>query len=210
MELLLGGLVCVVAAFVVAGMGMLVVDPGGSVRRIRGASQAVPPKELLGMTGPAFEPLQLAEPALRWPSQSPWPKTRLPKQPWPSETWEGDFFGRKGGAFESLPSRADEGSDWPDRPVEPEPAPQPQRQQPQQRKKAEKPERPKKPQQRAPEPAKAAPVTAAEPTPEEVLTWVRQLGLAGAVEKVRERTGWDFQSAAQFLAATMRQHREGG
>jgi hypothetical protein len=58
-------------------------------------------------------------------------------------------------------------------------------------------------------PTRAIPATSADPTQAQVLGWVDQLGLAGAVDQIRADTGWDFQRAAHFLANVMRNRREG-
>ena len=221
MEVLLGGILCVALSVVTAILGLAAIDPQGVHRRQADAQKA--PPRMIAQGGPAFAPLDLGPVATAWPSQRPWPRSRLPVQPWPSETWPDNFFGRKGNVFSSpKTATAQEAADeWFRSDAEEPPVETAARQMrpPQSQAPAEpqllqpKPQAQAKPKPKPKPQPKTPPVPAPEAggaiTPQEVVALVERHGLAGAVDEVRKRTGWDFQRAAQFLAQTLRDVREG-
>jgi hypothetical protein len=229
----------------------------------------------------AFAPLDLGPDRTLWPSQRPWPASRIPEADWPSRSWNDEHFGthwRKAAAaagkvvaaagkavaaagkppaparpaateaaaeeswFEGAPS-----------PAEPEPQPAPRRRpgpplseateqiaraqlaaqkassaaggiargaakaapkvakvSKQAAQAAAKVEQGAKQAQKAADgvaaAAKAASATlaGAPPSRDEIRRLVDEFGLAGAVKEVMNRTGWDFRTAAQYLA----QHKQ--
>lgn len=56
-------------------------------------------------------------------------------------------------------------------------------------------------------PKPAPPRQGGAPSPDEVAKLVQDLGLAGAVEKIRLQTGWDFKKSAQYLATVLKDHK---
>jgi len=202
---------------------------------------------------PAFQPLHMEPFTLKWPSQVQRKSAEIGELPWPSETWDDDYFGQRArddvkriaktaAAIDAKRARsaqeanrvreehdAQEASrnatrqqvrddaaarsqDKKERRrdrrkekrrkqtareqkrLEPTPVPLNSVTQP----KAQ-PRQPSPPPQAAP----AAPASGA-PSAAEIGQLVKQLGLGGAVEEIRKRTGWDFRRSAQYLADTLR------
>jgi hypothetical protein len=209
--LILGAVVIVVVALLVAILGLVVIDRDAPTLLSRGPSRSRASSKAPPTLGPpAFAPLELAALPMKWPSETPWPKSRLGSLPWPSETWTDDFFRRPGGAAvpvnTPLPANARtttddkategwfEGSDAAAPP--PKAAPAPKKQAPPRKKEAPPPKK------------AAAPASGgAEPTDDEIIGWVTNQGLAVAVDQLRARTGWDFQKAAHHLAQVMRRRK---
>lgn len=193
LETVLGGLLCAASGLAVGGIGLLFVDPGGGGRIRRERTPASTHTAATDRAFVAFEPLDLGDAPLKWPSEQPRPNTALPPLPWPSETWTDDFFGagRAAAAERSIAARAagDGAAEQAFFAAAPEAPPQ------------------AKPKKRRKAKAEAEP--AAAPEAAEVAGWVDEHGLAGAVERIRQRTGWDFQQAAHHLAEVMRARREG-
>lgn len=172
----------------------------------------------------AFEPLQMEPFTLTWPSEVERPTTSIPEPPWPSETWDDEYFGVRSRAdvqrVRDASIRAEEQRDRAYRAES-------MRQQDHEKKRrqersdertqqAARPAKAKKrKQQHAPKPAEQRVVeeqffgsaSGANPTPQEIAALVRQHGLAGAVEQIRARTGWDFREAAQYLAQVLRDQK---
>lgn len=199
----------------------------------------------------AFTPLDLGPDPTHWPSERPWPESRLAPPEWPSKSWNDDHFGahwRKGSADAARtpprpPPRAADAAESgalgraaPEaNPTRPAPAaapparkgppaktapkakpakPAPARSAPGRPAPAKPAAAPSDPTQpsasAAPEkgasaPAKAPPAAGATPAGKppsgaELEALIDAYGLAGAVKQIMERTGWDFRTAAQYLA----------
>ena len=154
---------------------------------------------------PAFVPLKMTPFALRWPSETERVSTSIPEPPWPSETWDDEYFGAKARADLAKMKKAvedieenrrrvslenarsleeDYGDDGPERTTR-RPPPEPTSTQP-------------------PTPRSETRPAPPGPSPEETARMVQELGLAGAVEEIRGQTGWDFRTAAQYLANNLR------
>ena len=131
---------------------------------------------------PAFAPLVMAPFALAWPSEMERPLRGIPEPPWPSETWDDEYFGARARGDLAKARKAVADAEENRRRVTAENA------------------------------ASLRKADAADPSvPDEpalsqaeIAALVRDLGLAGAVEEIRDRTGWDFKTAAQFLANSLR------
>lgn len=159
-----------------------------------------------------FVPLDLGEDPMQWPSERPWPPG-LVSPPWPSETWDDEHFGRhwreEGRPAAPVSAEADlaamrtspprqERSGTPARLRRSTPRPRPA---------PPTPSRASTPStSRAPAPSPRTPegpetrVTTTPPTREEIEKLIVELGLAGTVQNIMRRTGWDFRRAAHYLA----------
>ncbi len=141
----------------------------------------------------AFEPLDLGPDPVHWPSERAWPTSTIRSPDWPSASWNDEHFGRAGKKHAP--------------PVEPAPeAAEPRRG-------VRRPARRPTPElvvfETAPPPAPVLvneigspvglPNTMA-PDREEIERLIDELGLAGTVQRIIDRTGWDFRKAAQHLA----------
>ena len=196
MTAILGGLVCISVALATLVVGLSTVDRSG-LKRPRPSTQ--PPARAATPSAPAFTPLELSPVALNWPSERPAEAPRLAPLRWPSETWTDNFFSRAGSP--SVPTSSESGPSSL-KPSEPKP-----------KKKRRSEPRPVE----VTAPAVAIPVEEPVPIateavgpipPEQVLAWAREHGLAVAVEHIRQQTGWDFQRAAKYLAAVLRESKE--
>lgn len=208
----LGGLFGLMVLFATMVIGLVAVDGGRySLKRDPGLSMAGSRDQTAN--GPAFAPLDLGESTVRWPSELPSDRRPVQPMPWPSETWTDDFFdrgGKKRQTAGAVPSdrwtETEAASHLPRAPQEPKAKPQPA-----------KPKQAQAPKQQPPQKAKQqAPKAVARPparnegtiSDADVIAAVEQKGLAAAVEFVRERTGWEFQKAAQHIARVLRARRE--
>lgn len=120
-----------------------------------------------------FPALDLGPDTMRWPSEVAviGKRIALPDLYWPSEHWNDPHFGK--GKVVPPPIEHP-----PTRPPEKAPVQQVD-----------------PPKQKGKKPNKDAPFTR-----EEILRMVNEHGLAASVQLVRDRTGWDFQRAAKYLA----------
>jgi hypothetical protein len=154
---------------------------------------------------PAFQPLDLGEDPMKWPSEVIRPDTAQKIMPWPSETWDDPHFGRHAqraqvatdaaSAFEEarVEEKATRQRERDERDERASTAPGPARP-------VKKPRRPK-PQVPTANPfAGAAAATREVFTPAQLERLVASQGLAGAVQTIMAQTGWDFRKAAQYLA----------
>ncbi|MBN2800535.1 MAG: hypothetical protein JXX28_15445 [Deltaproteobacteria bacterium] len=134
-----------------------------------------------------FVPLDLGPDTLHWPSEIPVPTRRvaLPTLHWPSESWTDPYFGKSGGVAvaEGREQPRDQQHSQPRQAPAPQPRPQPVQQPPQR----QQPQRP----------------AGGVPSQQEVAAMVGEHGLAGTVQIIRDRTGWDFQRAAKYLAKSV-------
>lgn len=195
-------------------------------RRRRPASPHPDHRDL--QTGPAFAPLKMADSGQRWPSQMPRRTPALSLPSWPSESWPNNPFPASTHyvapepltSFTKAPPLAEAKLLADKEPmmqaVQVDVAPEPvaptskPRTQPKSRQKG-----PSKPQQKpAPQAArrsgsKAPSASDGPPDVEQILAIAEDpgRGLAGAVDFVRQQTGWSFQRAAQHVATTLRQRR---
>lgn len=172
----------------------LAVSKRGSLRPHAARGKHVPrPKVEVAR---AYVPLDLGPDPVHWPSERAWPSSARPSPDWPSASWNDEHFGRKKSAAAPQPA--------------PQPHPEPRRGAPR------RPTRRPAPEdlvvyepQPTPAPvlinaigsALGVPNTRA-PDREEIEHLIEQLGLAGTVQKIIDRTGWDFRQAAQHLART--------
>ncbi len=175
--------------------------------RARGRRPRSPHRERQVVTM-GFTPLDLGEDPMRWPSERPWPPG-VQQPPWPSQTWDDEHFG----SFWR-------GANPP--PAEPEASPQaPTAEVPPPRKRTSPKRAPERLRARskdtrerasAPAPSPRTPdrpahLPAVKPPPlEELEQLISSIGLAGTVQTIMQRTGWDFRKAAHYLAR-MRQER---
>jgi hypothetical protein len=144
----------------------------------------------------AYAPLDLGPDPVHWPSERPWSSSGVRNPDWPSASWNDEHFGKS--AKKAAAAAAA---------VSAQPAPEPAR-------------RPLRRASRAPTPELGvfepvpppAPVLVNEigrapglptlqaPDREEIERLIDEVGLAGTVQRIIERTGWDFRKAAQHLA----------
>jgi len=171
-----------------------------------------PNRTSLLASGTSFEPLDLGEDPLSWPSEMVHtrPRVSLPVLPWPSETWDDEYFGAGRSYDPALMPQ----------PVQTAPPARRATKQPasvtssaaeeaffEQRQKPAPRQVSRKPQKTQPQRARSQPKPQSSggvPSRAEVAQMVDQLGLAGAVQSIRSKTGWDFKKAAQYLAEAMR------
>lgn len=171
---------------------------------------------------PAFEPMDLGPSPMKWPSETPRKTTKKPDKLWPSETWEDPYFGPNAKKMDGWGTKTKEST----KPSESTPEqdffelepPEKSRKRTKQRsqkqksttqkRQAQKPKRQAQPQQRKapPKPAQQRPTSSGPnlPSTAQVTQWVQEVGFAGAVDKIRQQTGWDFKQAAHFLAQKIR------
>ncbi|MEN0064502.1 MAG: hypothetical protein AAGA48_20305 [Myxococcota bacterium] len=153
-----------------------------------------------------FTPLDLGEDPMSWPSERPWPPG-LKSPPWPSQTWDDEHFGSFWRGENAPPADTAE------------PAP-PRRASPPRVRRTREATPPRKlrrattrPEDSPPEPvAHRAPspsprtseppaLPAVTPPPRvELEQLIATIGLAGTVQSIMQRTGWDFRKAAHYLA----------
>lgn len=183
---------------------------------------------------PAFEPLKMDPFTLRWPSEVHHEDKRLPELPWPSETWDDEYFGTRSrddvrkikqtaDALDAKRARTTQQAQRRQAGTA-EPGPEPAPEAP----KAKKAKKRKKDVQdeavrRASNVAEAAAQAHHEvsevaedffreaavepPTADEIAVFVRSYGLQAAIEHIRARTGWDFPTATQHLAQILRDQK---
>lgn len=188
----------------VSAVGLTVLGKATEQRKWRVLSDGSTKATFMGIAA-GFDPLELDEFTMLWPSERPAARRRvvLPELPWPSETWDDEYFGS--GRTVPLPEPAQI------RRPKPQPTPPPRRRQARQ---AFPPQRAPKPQSQAFQRARQADARTTEetffqggssnlPDPAEIKAMVNQMGLAGAVQHIRKQTGWDFKRAAQHLAQVM-------
>ncbi|MEO0603764.1 MAG: hypothetical protein AAF211_20165, partial [Myxococcota bacterium] len=135
---------------------------------------------------------------------------------WPSQTWDDEHFGSFWRGADAPPDEG--GQATAERPTEPRSTPPVRPRSPSPERARRRP-MPKKPagvrrtsrgpdrQTRAPSPsprkpeASAANLPAVQPPPlEELEQLIATIGLAGTVQSIMQRTGWDFRKAAHYLA----------
>lgn len=142
--------------------------------------------------GAGFQPLDLGPDPIRWPSETPWKFSGRDELPWPSQTWDDPHFGKHArDSRAATAARVDAEAATP-APSEPRRAP--------------RPSRPVEASLRdfmASIPDDEA-VDVDIPSPEELDALAASLGLAGTVQEIMKRTGWDFKTAAQHLAKSRR------
>lgn len=139
----------------------------------------------------AFTPMDLGPDPMEWPSARPWGGPEARTMDWPSKEWDDEHFGthwRKSTRSESPRRRSDS----------PPPARRPI-----------PPPRPELGDDAAEASAKRFEETlsSALPVPRvpdraEIEHLIAQRGLAGTVQVIMQRTGWDFRKAARFLKKT--------
>lgn len=199
--------------------------------KIWGRSQilAMPRAGAAPPTKPSFTPLDLGPDPMRWPSQDPWKKNMTAELPWPSQTWDDPHFGRHwdktvigdaaDAAYERRQAdrraRAEEQrqAEANARIEQPASSSTAQRARQEMRQIRERAARMKaevqgQAEQKARQVRKAAPQIADAvsnvPPPAELERLVASVGLAGTVQEIMKRTGWDFKTAAQYLAKARR------
>ncbi len=192
-----------------------------------------------GQQGGGFEPLDLGEDPMQWPSAREWPSSGKLSQEWPSRSWDDEHFGThwerstatavEDAGFHAMAQRRTEAS--PERVVRRESA-RAARSEAARRegegslrtgaaqsrddararavsartsgvRRAEPAPRAAPPAPSAgPSSAAAATVDAEAPSRAELEDRIARVGLAGTVEHIMKRTGWDFRKAAHYLAKT--------
>lgn len=167
-----------------------------------------------------FEPVDFGPDSMRWPSEVDRPDEAIPQPEWPSARWDDTHFGRGKSAAAREAFAAAEAGDSRRRhreASEEQPASAPQQQAPPQPRVASSPQQdtapPQPERQRAPAPqarqaASPAPQQPGQASQEDVARAIEQLvaqhGLAGAVQQLMQQQGWDFRTAAKFLADNRR------
>jgi hypothetical protein len=126
-------------------------------------------------TGSAFEPIDMGIDPVKWPSERGEGFKSVELPPWPSLTWDDPHFGRKRAPVRAAPSKAT---------TPPEPVTTGS----------------DATGSSAPPQSASLPTRLAAPNSREVEQLIDQLGLAGAVKEIMQRTGWDFKKSAQYLA----------
>lgn len=161
-----------------------------------------------------FTPLDLGPDLMTWPSQTPWALSGRLEPDWPSKQWDDEHFGahwrRQGHAGKVAAAAAAAES--------PAPPAQASKRQPAQNRRQKAAAAPAAPAPAAapwppaPQAAKGKPAAAATPaavakaTPKgppsdaEIEHLIATEGLAGTVQVIMARTGWEFRDAAQYLA----------
>lgn len=170
-----------------------------------------------------FEPLDFGEDLMKWPSEQDRAVAPFPEPAWPSENWDDADFGRGAGrrAEEIVEKnaarqeqdtarrerRADTKAGRPERRhVRPEPRPTSPPKAAQRPTSQARPPAKRPPVQRAPPSVKkqaSPPATkggSAPPTKAELEGMIQSLGLAGTVQHLMRDNGWDFKTAAAWLA----------
>ncbi len=169
----------IVSGILVISFGLNLLDGMQRLKRERPSEREAVRTHVAA--APAFVPLDLPNHGMKWPSELPVTSRALPPLPWPSETWTDNFFERKTSVFAS-----------------PSVVPPPKEEPPKRQQKSKK--------DPAPAPAVAP---SGMPEADEIAVWVEKDGLAAAVENIRDRTGWDFQRAAKYLAEVLRNRPNG-
>jgi hypothetical protein len=190
-------------------MGAAVLGALGSHKRWRAYANADSQSliEQLDLP-PAFEPLEMEPFTLMWPSEIDRPRTALPEPPWPSETWDDEYFGAQARGDLRKAAMARQLADA--RRAEAVKRDTDARRQSGKKKKKHKAKKQQQTQreareQQSREVLQQTPSQGSQgPTQEQVAQMVKKYGLAGAVEHIRDQTGWDFRTAAQYLANTLR------
>lgn len=157
---------------------------------------------------PAFTPMDLGPDPMKWPSARPWGEDRAtPSQEWPSKSWDDEHYGAhwRDGSYSDPDDAgfhvmADRRS--PRRPgrrsrVATKAVPA----------QAETPVAAPAPVESVAPNTTVAPASTTLPARQppgqaEIEALISQLGLAGTVQVIMQRTGWDFRKAAHFLAKT--------
>jgi hypothetical protein len=145
----------------------------------------------------AYEPLDLGPDPVHWPSEHPWPSSSVRDPDWPSASWNDEHFGKS--AKKAAATAAAAAASAPP-PAEPRRGLRRAPRSPQHELVAFEPIPP-------PAPVLVNEIGAAPGLPnlqapdrEEIERLINELGLAGTVQRIIERTGWDFRKAAQHLA----------
>jgi hypothetical protein len=146
----------------------------------------------------AYEPLDLGPDPVHWPSERAWPSSTFRSPDWPSASWNDEHFGMRAKKAAAAAATAAAAS-----------APPPE----ESRRNLRKTSRAPKTELVAFEPVPPpAPILVNEigsapglpnlqaPDRDEIEQLIQDLGLAGTVQRIIERTGWDFRKAAQHLA----------
>jgi len=149
----------------------------------------------------AFEPLDLGPDPVQWPSERAAEREETgPAVPdWPSMSWDDEHFGTHWNRQPSLP-QATTAADA----ATPDQAARRGRPRSGSPRSAANEEAIRR-NQAGPPPAAAQPPAVTQPSSgapsrEEIEELIGQVGLAGTVQAIMERTGWDFRRAATFLA----------
>lgn len=175
----------------------------------------------------AYAPLDLGPDPIRWPSERLWDlKSTLAVPDWPSKSWNDEHFGRQHKdtvahdaseqGFHAMAARRHREESSAGAP--PKPRSQPSAN-PARRERTATKGRPRQAAEPAPVPApaptpapqpaarKAAPVVPVTPPSRtrppdeaEIEHLIASVGLAGTVQAIMQRTGWEFREAAQYLA----------
>ena len=150
-----------------------------------------------------FTPLEFGEDPMRWPSERPWPEGIEPP-PWPSETWNDEYFGRvsRGDARSVGEEAGDEGATTsahprrsPERTTRRQPRTSGAARPPARRAGRSSSEVPTSPDRDSARLPAVIP-----PHRDELEQLIATIGLAGTVQDIMKRTGWDFRQAAHYLA----------
>ena len=143
----------------------------------------------------AFVPLDLGEDKIKWPSEMA-PRT-APRAvpPWPSELWNDEYFGQNRKKLPELtgPTAKKAAPAKAKKKTAKKAKPQVQKKKAQKKKVQPSAEDAFFTQNTKPQPQGA-------PNRQEIEALVGRLGLAGAVQEIMNRTGWDFRQAAHYLA----------
>ena len=151
--------------------------------------------------GGGFKPLDLGPDPMEWPSQKEWSSSGKRDAEWPSREWDDEHFGRhwregtvvesQDAGFHAMAERSAErggGEAAAMRRAE-------------SRRRGTSPHAAKRASP-AESPRAEAPPARQAPGREELEAMIVDVGLAGTVQAIMERTGWDFRKAAHYLART--------
>ncbi len=173
--------------------------------------------------GVGFEPVDFGPDIMKWPSENPWEVKQRPEPLWPSQTWNDTHFGqhwnRNGQSTPPVVSMAQETASR--QTAAKAKQAKKSADQRQERMKDAVRQAAAQAQERAQQVAVQAGQAAYEaaeqqfedttgvtldeiPKPAELERLVGELGLAGTVQVIMQRTNWDFRTAAQYLAKARR------
>lgn len=184
-----------------------------------------------GAEGPAFRPLEMEPFNMTWPSLIERKRTQLPQPPWPSETWDDEFFGQQAKAdVRRMQKNAQELDEKREKAYREDAARAADLGRRQGERSASKKKKKAKPQEQPSQRDRTAEIQAEQkrqkvaheqgteaaffqeattqgqriPDAAQIAELVKVHGLSGAVEQIRALTGWDFKTAARHLANVLR------
>jgi len=205
---LLAGLLVFVGVLAIGFTTLGLLNPGRLLQRNPGPSHAhIPMRVEVDLR--EFNQFEIEGMQLHWPSESGRDDAAFRNLPWPSSTWDDPHFGKALTGDMATALELDQDTPQPAR----------QRLDDLRQRAATKPRQlASRAQQEVQQVRERAEEDFFEAVdrgrkkvskqlgfdPADVPAMVREYGLAGAVERIRKQTGWDFKDAAQFVAKALR------